>query len=128
MASRTASGPKIIQLCYERLDRDLDGALLAIDRRDITVAHELLCHAQDIVHELLCMLDLDRWEHAGSLAAIYRYVLELLTEANVKKSAGRPAKPDTCWASWATRSARVRRRRRWHPSQARRSSQFSARA
>jgi flagellar secretion chaperone FliS len=83
----TASGPKVIQLCYERLDRDLDAALGAIERRDITVAHHSLCHAQDIVHELLCMLDLDLWEHAGTLAAIYRYVLGLLTDANVKKDA-----------------------------------------
>ncbi|MCU1361295.1 MAG: fliS, partial [Ilumatobacteraceae bacterium] len=79
----TASGPKVIQLCYERLDRDIDGALSAMARRDISGAHETLCHAQDIVCELLCMLDLDRWEHAGSLASIYRYVLELLTQANV---------------------------------------------
>ncbi|MBI5087586.1 MAG: flagellar protein FliS [Actinobacteria bacterium] len=84
----TASGPKVIQLCYERLDRDLDGALAAIDRRDISGAHEQLCHAQDIVHELLCMLDLDRWEHARTLASIYRYVLELLTDANVRKQPG----------------------------------------
>ncbi|MGD9999346.1 MAG: flagellar export chaperone FliS [Ilumatobacteraceae bacterium] len=83
----TASGPKVIQLCYERLDRDLDGALIAIERRDIPASHELLCHAQDIVHELLCMLDLDRWEHAAALASIYRYVLELLTDANVRKHA-----------------------------------------
>ena len=81
----TASGPKVIQLCYERLDRDLDGALIALDLRDVNGAHDLLCHAQDIVHELLCMLDLDRWEHAASLAAIYRYVLGLLTQANIKK-------------------------------------------
>jgi flagellar protein FliS len=86
----TASGPKIIQLCYERLDRDLAAALEALEapgRVDITVAHETLRHAQDIVHELLCMLDVDRWEHGRSLAAIYRYVLELLTQANVKKNA-----------------------------------------
>lgn len=83
----TASGPKIIQLCYERLDRDLDGAVMAIGRRDVGTAHATLCHAQDIVHELLCMLDLDRWEHAGSLASIYRYVLELLVRANVTKTA-----------------------------------------
>ena len=81
----TASGPKVIQLCYERLDRDLDAALIAIDLRDVNGAHDTLCHAQDIVHELLCMLDLDRWEHAASLAAIYRYVLGLLTQANMKK-------------------------------------------
>ena len=83
----TASGAKIIQLCYERLDRDLDGALAAIDRNDVGGAHDALCHAQDIVHELLCMLDLDRWEHAKSLASIYRYVLELLVRANVTKTA-----------------------------------------
>jgi flagellar protein FliS len=81
----TASGPKVIQLCYERLDRDLDGALAAIATRDISGAHHLLCHAQDIVSELMCMLDLDVWEHAAQLASIYRYVLELLTQANVKK-------------------------------------------
>jgi flagellar protein FliS len=82
----TASGPKVIQLCYDRLDRDIEGALSAMDRRDIGGAHDTLCHAQDIVHELLCMLDLDRWEHAASLASIYRYVLELLTQANVRKN------------------------------------------
>lgn len=83
----TASGPKIIVLCFERLDRDLGAALEALEQTDITVAHETLRHAQDIVHELLCMLDVDRWEHGRSLAAIYRYVLELLMRANVKKSA-----------------------------------------
>jgi flagellar protein FliS len=91
----TASGPKIIQLCYERLDRDLEAALAAIERHDISGAHETLCHAQDIVHELLCMLDVDRWEHAASLASIYRYVLGLLTQANVKKVAGPAAEART---------------------------------
>jgi flagellar protein FliS len=84
-ALATASGPKVIQLCYERLDRDLDTALAAIGAHDVPGAHAALIHAQDLVHELLCMLDLDRWEHARTLASIYRYVLELLTEANVRK-------------------------------------------
>lgn len=83
----TASGPKVIQLCYERLDRDLEGALIAMHVRDVCGAHETLCHAQDIVYELLCMLQVDLWEHAGSLAALYRYTLELLTDANVRKDA-----------------------------------------
>ncbi|MCU1367709.1 MAG: Flagellar protein FliS [Ilumatobacteraceae bacterium] len=34
------------------------------------------------------MLDLDVWEHAPRLAAIYRYVIELLTRSNVKKTDG----------------------------------------
>lgn len=82
----TASGPKIIDICFGRLDRDLGGALEALELHQVERTHELLCHAQDIVHELLCMLDVDAWEHARSLASIYRYVLELLTGANVQKS------------------------------------------
>lgn len=85
-ALTTASGPKVVVLAYDRLDRDLAGAIDAIGRHDVYQAHELLVHAQDLVHELLCMLDLDVWEHAGTLAEIYRFVGDLLTEANVKKA------------------------------------------
>lgn len=81
----TASGPRIVVMCFDRLERDLGGALAALETQDMQVAHDLLCHAQDLVHELLCMLDLEAWEHAGSLAAIYRYVMELLTRSNVSK-------------------------------------------
>lgn len=73
-------------MAYERLDRDLAGALVALESKDVQRSHELLCHAQDLVNELLCMLDLDVWEHAGKLASIYRYVIELLVQANVRKS------------------------------------------
>lgn len=74
-------------MAYDRLDRDLAGALVAIEARQIERSHELLVHAQDLTHELLCMLDLDAWEHAAQLASIYRYVIDLLTTANVRKSA-----------------------------------------
>ena len=81
----TASGPKIVALCYDRMDRDLAEAIDAIDSGQVERSHELLCHAQDIVHELLCMLDLEVWEHARALASIYRYIIDLLTAANVTK-------------------------------------------
>lgn len=81
----TASGPKIIVLCYERLERDLAGAVEAIAAVDVQGAHDLLCHAQDIVHELRCMLQLDAWEHAPKLSSIYRYIHDLLVQANVRK-------------------------------------------
>jgi len=87
-ALSTASGPKVVGLAYDRMDRDLAGAIEALEAKDIAKSHELLVHAQDIVHELMCMLDMDAWEHAGSLAAIYRYVTELLTKANIGKIAG----------------------------------------
>lgn len=82
----TASGPKVIGLAYDRLDRDLGGSIAALDAREVQRSHDLLVHAQDIVHELLCMLDLDAWEHAESLAAIYRYVHDLLVQANITKT------------------------------------------
>lgn len=81
----TASGPRIVVMCFDRFDRDLAGALAALEAHETQLAHDLLCHAQDLVHELLCMLDLEAWEHAPSLAAIYRYVMELLTRSNITK-------------------------------------------
>ena len=83
----TASGPKIIVMCYERLDRDITGAIDAIEHRQIERAHDLLLHAQDILLEMRCMMDFDAWEHAGSLSSIYRFASDLLVTANVKKSA-----------------------------------------
>ena len=82
----TASGPKVIVMCFERLDRDITGAIDAIEHRQIERAHELLLHAQDILLELRCMLDFDAWEHAGSLSSIYRFASDLLVTANVRKS------------------------------------------
>jgi flagellar protein FliS len=89
-ALSTASPARIVVMAFDRLDRDLAGAIAAIETRQVERSHELLCHAQDLVHELLGMLDLDVWEHAGTLASIYRYVIELLVSANVHKSI-RPA-------------------------------------
>lgn len=83
----TASGPRIVVLAYDRLDRDIAGALSALTDGNLAAVHELLCHAQELVHELNGMLDVDAWEHGPSLAAIYRYVLVRLTEANMTKRA-----------------------------------------
>jgi flagellar secretion chaperone FliS len=84
-ALATTSAPKVVNLAYERLARDLTGAIEAIEVSDTPRAHELLVHAQDLVHELCCMLDLDVWEHAASLAAIYQYIIRILTVANTHK-------------------------------------------
>jgi flagellar protein FliS len=84
-ALATASGPRVVVMAYDRLDRDLAGAIDALDRGDLPAVHELLCHAQDLVDELHGMLDVDRWEHAPALASVYRYVGELLVQANVAK-------------------------------------------
>lgn len=84
----TASPARILEMAFDRLDRDLATALEAIARNEIERCHAALCHAQDLVIELNLMLDQDAWEHADALSSIYLYVLDVLTRANVKKSAG----------------------------------------
>ncbi|MGD9705411.1 MAG: flagellar export chaperone FliS [Acidimicrobiia bacterium] len=85
-ALQTASGPRIVVMCYDRLDRDLGEAIDALATKDLQRAHLALCHAQDLVHELLCMLDRDVWEHAGTLADLYVYIGKQLAAANMAKS------------------------------------------
>lgn len=94
----TASPARIVVMAYDRIDRDLAGAIVALEARDVQRSHDLLCHAQDLVHELHNMLDLDAWEHAGKLASIYRYVIDLLVQANVRKSVGEAGEARTLLA------------------------------
>lgn len=82
----TTSGPKVLVMAFERLDRDLLEAIAAIEQRNIEAAHLAFVHAQDIVTELRLMLDLNAWEHAGSIDAIYRFVWDRLVQANTRKS------------------------------------------
>jgi flagellar biosynthetic protein FliS len=80
-----ASGPRIIVMCFDRLDRDLGTAIAAIERADHYETNISLGHAQDLLTEMALMLDTGAWEHAGSLMAIYDYLLRLLAVANAKK-------------------------------------------
>lgn len=83
----TASPQRVVEMAFERLDRDLTAALEALARRDIERCHGALCHAQELVVELNLMLDHDAWEHTTALSSIYLYVVDVLTRANVRKSA-----------------------------------------
>lgn len=78
-------GPRIVVMCFERLERDLSEAITAIEALDHFQANAALCHAQDLIAELALMVDADAWEHAGSLLALYDYLLRLLPVANMKK-------------------------------------------
>lgn len=79
------SGPRIVVMCFDRLERDLTAAVAAIERSDHYEANGALGHAQDLLGELAQMLDTEAWEHAGSLLAVYDYLLRLLAVANMKK-------------------------------------------
>ena len=82
---QTAGGPKIVIMCFDRLDRDLLTALIAIEENDHFETNRLLGHAQELLGEMADMLDLEIWEHANALLSVYNYVLRRLAQANVSK-------------------------------------------
>ncbi len=83
----TASGPKVIVMCFDRLERDLDNALTSIANEDHDATNSLLRHAQDLIGEMVAMLDVDAWEHAPALLSVYDYLLRRLAQANALKDA-----------------------------------------
>lgn len=87
----TVSGPKIVVMCFDRLDRDLAAAQTSIERGDHFETNVALGHAQDLIGEMAAMLDVEAWEHAPALLSVYDYLLRLLAVANVAKDAGRVA-------------------------------------
>jgi flagellar protein FliS len=80
---------RLITMLYDRLCRDLVSAEAAIERKDRTVAHEVLVHAQEIVFELLSALDVDAWEGAPALSNLYTWLLRQLVEANTDQDAAK---------------------------------------
>ncbi|MFI7541294.1 flagellar export chaperone FliS [Actinoplanes sp. NPDC049599] len=85
----TASPVKLLLMLFDRLVLDLnrgEQALLAGDRAE---ANTHLKHAQDIVTELHVSLNLDVWDGAAGLAALYAFVETELVNANVHGDAAK---------------------------------------
>ena len=80
--------PQLVVKLYERLRSDLRTAAEAATDGEIEAAHVALLHAQEIVLELSLALDLDLWEGARGLRAIYEHLDARMVEANLQKSPG----------------------------------------
>lgn len=81
-----ASAPKgdILTRLYDRLLADVAAARAAIERRDIAGKAAALDHATLILTELRAALDHARApELCGNLEALYVFVLDRLTQANL---------------------------------------------
>ncbi|MFI5953593.1 flagellar export chaperone FliS [Cryptosporangium sp. NPDC051539] len=89
----TASPARLLVMLYDRLVLDITQGADAIREGQRIVASEKLIHAQDIVGELLGSLDLEVWEGAANVAALYRWMLTELVGANIKQDA---ARADAC--------------------------------
>lgn len=85
----TASPQQLLVLLYDRLALDLERAQTALMAGDRQGASDQLLHAQDIVLELRASLDVDAWEGAPRLAALYAWLLTELMQANIKQDVRR---------------------------------------
>jgi flagellar protein FliS len=83
-STATASPARLLMMLFDRLVMDLNRGEQALLAGDRTEANTHLLHAQDIVTELHVSLDLDAWDGAASLAALYSFVQTELVNANVR--------------------------------------------
>ncbi|WP_413451445.1 flagellar export chaperone FliS [Georgenia phoenicis] len=87
----TASPAQLLTMLYDRLLLDLDRAVAALESGDRAAANEQLGHAQQIIHELRCSLDVTAWDGAPKLLELYNYLYTELVGANVNRDAARVA-------------------------------------
>ena len=85
----TASPAKLLLMLFDRLVIDLSRGEQALLDGNRPEANTHLKHAQDIVTELHVTLDLDAWDGAANLAALYTFVATELVNANVRGDAAK---------------------------------------
>jgi flagellar protein FliS len=84
-AIMSASPARLVTMLYDRLLLDLSRAESAQSSEDWQVASGNLLHAQAIVAELTSSLDVDAWDGAPGLLAVYLYVSSALISANTHR-------------------------------------------
>lgn len=80
-AVATATPARLLTMVYDRLELDLARAAAALEQGARPQATQHLAHAQDVVAELLASLDVEAWEGAQGLSAVYTYLMSQLIEA-----------------------------------------------
>ncbi|MGH1489491.1 MAG: flagellar export chaperone FliS [Acidimicrobiales bacterium] len=81
-----SSPQQLLLAVFERMGRDLQDAIEAIEANQVELAHRCLVNTQELVYELNLALAPDVWPAATELRAIYGHLMELLIEANLNKS------------------------------------------
>jgi flagellar protein FliS len=92
-AVETASPARLLVMLYDRLVLDLVNAESYAAEQDFQRMSGELQHAQDIVLELRTSLDVDAWDGAAGLAALYTWIFSELVSANVQRD---PVKIKSC--------------------------------
>jgi flagellar protein FliS len=92
-AVATASPARLLVMLYDRLVLDLVNAEAYVCDQDFERMSSELQHAQEIVLELRTSLDMDAWDGAAGLAALYTWVFSELVTANIQRD---PARIRSC--------------------------------
>lgn len=90
-STSTASPGTLLVMLYDRLVRDLVQGEQALNDSDYEQASECLQHAQEIVLELRITLNVDVWDGAAGLSALYGFLLTELIGANIRRDPERVA-------------------------------------
>ena len=85
----SATPARLLTMLYDRLLLDLNRAQAAQLNQDWQVASDNLLHAQAIVSELSTSLNVEAWDGAEGLFAIYVYVQNALMSSNVHRDVNR---------------------------------------
>ncbi|MBD3169726.1 MAG: flagellar export chaperone FliS [candidate division Zixibacteria bacterium] len=76
---------QLIVMMYNGISRFLSEAIEAIDKKELALAHEKFDRARKIVFHLLSTLNMEAGEISEKLRSIYLFLIEKITEANMKK-------------------------------------------
>lgn len=80
----TASPAELTLMLYEGAIKFCNIAILGIEQKDIQKAHTNIVKAERIIEELLATLN-HKYPVAKDFENVYNYVLDRLTQANIKK-------------------------------------------
>ena len=90
-STSTASPGTLLVMLYDRLVRDLVQGEQALKDSDFEQASESIQHAQEIILELRITLNVDVWDGAPGLSALYGFLLTELIGANIRRDPERVA-------------------------------------
>ncbi len=83
---QTASPERLLVMLVDRLVRDVEQGIDALEHGLTQASHHHFLHAQDIVSALQSSLRTDVWDGAHGLSSIYSWLLSQLVRANVEHS------------------------------------------
>lgn len=81
---QTASPAELTLMLYEAAIKFCNIASMALDEQDVQKTHDNIVKAENIIIEFLDTLNY-KYEVAKDFEKVYRYIYDVLVEANIKK-------------------------------------------